>query len=405
MARCFAERVKGWLGRRVGGWRRLWPRQVRVDAILRGGEAGIPAGQYARLTGDLLRPSTRVMDGPHVELLRLFAQEGWACLAPGRFEQTRYYANACECLRLIGWYFFSVRRPEQVREVAGRFLKQFGEGQPVPDGTEQGHSPRGDPILLRPILDSKCYELVDGNHRLAKAVVSGSEFVRAAVMGAPVSTPMQDLLRDVLWQESRREVYQPVPFPEVGGWHVVRRCDDRLARMLECLAEKGITEGSYLDLGSSYGWFVAAMKQRGYRAQGVERDPAAIRVGQFAYGLGPDEVWQGDLLEIVSDLREPRDVVSLFSVVHHAMRGRMAVGAEELVRLVFRATRRVLFFDTGQEHEEWFRSELAGWNVERIEGWLRSHTGCREVWRLGVDADARGNYRRNFRRTLFACVR
>ena len=64
-------------------------------------------------------------------------------------------------------------------------------------------------------------------------------------------------------------------------------------------------------------------------------------------------------------------------------------------------TKKVLFFDTGQNHEEWFRKALPQWDVPFIVDWLRAHTSFREIVPLGIDTDARPPYDRNYRRTLF----
>jgi hypothetical protein len=65
----------------------------------------------------------------------------------------------------------------------------------------------------------------------------------------------------------------------------------------------------------------------------------------------------------------------------------------------------VLFFDTGQSHEEWWRRTLPEWNDEFITEFVQRNTSFDQVIPLGRDADNVGRYANNYQRTLFACVR
>ena len=98
-------------------------------------------------------------------------------------------------------------------------------------------------------------------------------------------------------------------------------------------------------------------------------------------------------------------MVSCFSLLHHFVLGRGSASAEELAGLLDATTAKVLFLDTGQEHEEWFRTTLAGWSAGHVERWLAANTTFREIVRLGPDEDAVGRYAGNYGRMLFACVR
>ena len=79
--------------------------------------------------------------------------------------------------------------------------------------------------------------------------------------------------------------------------------------------------------------------------------------------------------------------------------------AEDLVARLDHATRRVLFLDTGEAHEAWFRDSLPEWNAAFVGEWLVAHTTFRDVVALGTDRDAVSPYEENYGRTLFACVR
>jgi hypothetical protein len=383
---------------------------VSFDQLLRGGEAGMGARHYARIVGDPLLPSTPIAESPHCRLLLDYEAEGDALLEPGRVESTDYYLNAFRVIDAVGAYF-DARSPDDIPRIMRRFVDQHlgRDGDPsesIPFASDPGSYP-----IVRPIAHSDCYEVVDGHHQLARAFVDGQRRVQVRVKGHPITTPVQDLLNDVLWQDGRRELYQPVDLPELHGMPLVRQCSDRFALMQKFLSDRAVEPHgtTYTDIGSSYGWFVAAMRDLGFDARGVERDPIAARVGEVVYGLDLDQVTRSEAVRWLRTA-EPSDVVSCFSVLHHFVLGRGGgVSAEELIGLVDRCTRDILFFDTGQGHELWFRhtlgAEAGGWSPDHIEAWLREHTSFTHVERLGVDEDGIPPFEHQYGRTLFACTR
>jgi len=361
------------------------------------------AAQYALITGQPLLPSTPMEKGPHVAFLREYAIEGDKLLSPGRFEQTAYYRNAMESMRYFGHYFPYAKEPHQIVLVAQRFIKQLLNQEIVPE--LPGHTKKGEPINVRPIRHSDCFEVIDGNHRVAAAIVRGEKCIEVLPQQEAVLTPMQDLLLKVLWQNGRVELYQPIGLPEVRTWPLVRRCADRFALMRDLLQSRQISGGSYVDLGSSYGWFVAQMRALGFDAYGVERDPIAIKVGELAYDNSKDFLICRDLVQFLRESTRKFDVVSCFSVAHHFALGRASITAEEFIGMIDRVTEKVLFFDTGQNHEEWFKEDLQEWDADFIEKWLYKNTTFKRVIRFGTDSDAVGPFEKNYGRTLFACVR
>jgi len=388
----------------------LWAlrsRQVPVERILMSGENGLTAAHYARVTGRLMRASTPVLRSPHTRFLQDYAREGRGILEPRRLEQTEYYRNARECIDLTGFYF-DAKTPGDIRRVAERFLDRF-DGAAQPDAPKvEGQSARHSPVFVHPVRTSDCLQLLDGAHRVAMACARGERTIRVTVQPGAVWTPMQDLLRDVLWLKGRLELYQPVDLPEVRRWPLVRRCRDRLEKMTAFLRQSGMNPGpslSYLDLAASYGWFVAEMASLGCQAGGVERDPVAITVGRHAYGLEAGTVRRADVAAFLATDRQTYDVTSCFSLLHHVVLGRASITPEELARGIDARTRRVFFFDTGQAHEEWFSRILSEWTPDYIESWIRSHTTFTGVHRLGPDADAVPPFEKNYGRMLFACTR
>jgi hypothetical protein len=366
---------------------------VPIDRLLLGAQGGWTAREFAARTDDLMWPSTRLVDGPHVDLLRRHDPTDEEILA------SPYGRLARRCVDAGGRYF-GANDDAQIIAVARRFLSGRRDDERRPQ-----QSGRLDPILVAPIRGSDHYQVLDGHHRLARAAVAGETSVRVVTKWLPVTTPLQDLLLRMSWLDGTKELYQPIHAPELErSWTTVRRCTDRLEKMRTLLAERGIG-GSYLDVASCYGWFVAEMGKAGFDAHGIERDPLAVPLGRAAYGLQEGRIGTGDAVELLTYTDRTYDVVSCFSLLHHFVLGRGSVGPEALMKLLDRATGTVLFLDTGQENEAWFRTSLAGWNPEAIADFLRRHTTFGEIIDLGPDDDAHPPYADNYGRHLFACVR
>lgn len=380
--------------------RRPWSLTVPVDKLLLGAQNArdFTAAQFAEQLGDLMWPSTPVADGPHVALLRLAAERGDA-LTDAEILDSPYGVMAAACVRAQGRYF-SATDPDGIVTVARAFILGAGNGSAA-----RGGSRAGDPILVAPVKGSDHFQVLDGHHRVARAIVRGDRTVRVTAKWLAVTTPLQDLLITMSWLDGDRQLYQPLPGPELRlSWPTVRRCTDRLDKMVAFLDSRGMPPTSYLDVASCYGWFVAEMGKRGYAANGMERDPLAVPLGHAAYGL-TDEIQIGDCVELMRTAGRSWDVVSCFSLLHHFALGRGSVDETELIKLLDGVTGKVLFFDTGQDHEEWFAESLKGWTAERVAQFLREHTTFDEIIDLGPDADAVPPHDRNYGRHLFACVR
>jgi SAM-dependent methyltransferase len=266
-----------------------------------------------------------------------------------------------------------------------------------------GRSTPGTHPQVRPIEGSDCFQVLDGHHRLAMAIREGVREAEVLVTSGTAITYAQQLLLDMSWLDGSARLYQPVDFPEVQTWPLMRRCSDRLALMDAYLDD---ADGrSYLDVGSCYGWFVNEFAKLGFAARGIEADPLALELGQLAYGLDPGQIEIGDCVELLADATRTADVVSCFSLLHHFVMGRGTASPEALIARLDARTREVLFLDTGQAHESWFRFTLPQWTPDHIAGWIRAHSSFTRVEAIGVDGDGAGRFRGKFGRTLFACTR
>jgi hypothetical protein len=383
-------------------------RSIVVDRCLQGGDGGISVRQFARLANDPLRSSRHVRDWPHVKLLQQHEKIGDRLWDPDIFERTEYYRNACLSMTLTGTYFEAQTKSE-ICLVARRFVNRFlGENRLV-SRQDRREDTYGGHIAVHPISHSNCYQVIDGHHRIAISYVRGIREVPAIVEPPEVTTELQDLLLDVLWLRGRRELYQPVDSPELkDGWVLVRRCSDRFAKMIRFLQAESLmppVTTSYLDIASSYGWFVSEMGKAGFQAYGVDQDSIAASVGTLVYGLGSDQFCQSDAAAFLRAARRTYSVTSCFSLLHHYLVRRRDVTAEELLRLIDAATDRVLFFDMGQSHEAFLPTTYVGWDADSIAKWLKSNTTFRRIIPLGTDEDAVPPFQDSYGRMMFACVR
>jgi len=376
---------------------------IAISNILMGGENGCWAESFSRMTGDILRPSTPVSRSPHVELLRDYLEVGDQIFHPGRFATTQYWQNALQCIQIQGAYF-EASTIQGVIERARRFVRMFN-GERIARSS-RSETLEGQPVTVRPIKFSDCYELADGSHRLAIAIIKGEKRYPCTILHSEtVLTPIQQIIMKSSWTVGSRLLYQPIDLPELRGWPVVRGCTDRLDMMKSFLARHGVSSGSYLDIGCGYGWFVHQMSTLGYDAKGVDRDAATVAAGRTVYGLAPSAVTVDDIEGFLSRENQSYTVVSCLSVLHHYVMGKGSISADEFIRRVDALTGKVLFLDTGEAHEGWFKDALKEWTAEYIADWLRRHTTFASIEILGTDQDGKGVYQGQYGRHLFACYR
>jgi hypothetical protein len=379
--------------------------QIAIDDALLGGQNGLSASEYAATTGDLFWPSRRVVDGPHADLLRRARNAG--DLSDEEILDSPYGRMAAGCIDVSGQYF-SATDAAGIVEIARDFIDRTLSHVPRTTTRRARQSRAGTPILVAPVAHSDLYQVVDGHHRIASLAIQGQETFPARVRRSRVRTPVQDLLDEMSWIGGNQELYQPIDAPELErDWVTVRRCTDRLAGMDQVTARLGIepSTSSYLDVASCYGWFVAQMRDRGFDAYGIERDPLALSLGAGAYGLDPSQISVGDAVELLRGDQKRYDLVSCFSLLHHFVLGRGSVDAEGLLELLDQATGRVLFLDTGQANEAWFKESLPEWDPPFIAKFLEKNSTFNEIIDCGPDADAVPPYQDNYGRHLFACIR
>lgn len=380
---------------------------VKVPRLLLGRQAGLSTINFAHRTDDLGWGSTRVVEGPHLDLLQRAVVNGGS-LSDTQIKATRYWSLCMACVSLAGQFHGAHTESELLRHA--RDFIAWGLDTPAADVSAPVRLARKAPIVVAPIVDSDCYSIVDGHHQAAVAAFQGAQEITARSLRLATRTPLQVHLSRMSWLNGERHrLYQPIQSPELGrSWVTVRRCDDRLTKMMSFIERLGElpAEPSYVDLACCYGWFVAKMAEAGFRSTGVERDASAGPLGMHAYGLHRDQMVTGDAWDwLRSESPRSTTLVSCFSLIQHIL---MAGGQTQLrvfVQLLDRVTDRVLFIDSGEDHERMYARYLSNWNAQTIEAFLRANTSFDDVINLGPDEDGTGLYKDNYGRHLFACVR
>src|ERR1700730_1974217 len=380
-------------------------RRIPLTKLLLGGESNWRAKRYAYATGELIRPSIPVSNGPHAEFLKKYAVYGPKIFEEPIFSKTAYFRNARDSITVFGEYFPYCWLPEHIEICAKKFVLQY-EDKDVTDLPSAGHAPTGENIRVFTVKESDCYELDEGNHRAAFAAMRGDESILADVLDIPDYTPLQEMILRVEWQSGEREIYQPLRLPEIQQtWKLLRKSLDRLEKIVRFLEVHNLIAeraGKVMDVGAYYGWFVSEFLKLGYDAYGIERDRSAIGVGDIVYGNVAKRIHWDDAGVALRQSSERYGVICCLSILHHYILRNSRMSATEFLSLLDLRTEKVLFLEMGEEHEAWFSRSLTGWNKDTIKKWVLDNSKFKKAYELGRDDDSVGRYRGNFGRMLFA---
>jgi SAM-dependent methyltransferase len=374
--------------------------------LLVGCQCGLDAIRVAEKTNTLRLGSTLLSDSPHVAVLEYASRLGRA-LSDEEIVGSDYWAFAQGMIEMSG-DFFGARTDSELLSVVRSYVDwALGNGPRVT--MAWGTSPEHDVLVAR-IVGTPYFQVVDGHHRAAVAILRGEAELRVRRTWFDVETPLQVHLEEMSWLAGQgRLLYQPLAAPELtADWEVVRDCRDRLAKMLGYLGASSDRLGrlaTYLDVGSCYGWFLGEMKELGYEVAGIERDFRAKALGVSFYGLDTDEIIIGDAVEMAEKLEDGFDAVSCFSLIHHFVLAEGRPGARRLIEALDGVTNKVLFLDSGEDTEAWFHGRVRDWNSKTIPQFVLDNSSFTDVADLGTDHDGIGRWKNNYGRHLFAFTR
>ena len=377
-------------------------KEISINKLLWGGDFGFDANKYSKLSGNILRSSTMIKDTPHVQLLLEFIEKGESLFRKENYEKSAYYKNALFGINKFGNYF-NITDEEKIIFQIERFINHYKK-IPAPRIRQQS----GDdtiPIVSRNAF-SDCYEVRDGHHRLAIDFVNQKKTVKCQIVDGKSITVLQELVVGNSWTKNELLLYQPINLPEFDKFTLVRKCHDRLSLIQSFLSERTLTSGNYVDLACSFGYFVSKMNDFGLHAEGVDSDQNSLKIAHHYFGVPINNLHNSSLEDFLESDNE-YDIVSALSIFHHYIGGfrECRYPAELLFSKISKATKKVLFFDMGQNHEQWFKTPLREWDNDRIIKFLKENGEFIEILPLGTDTDNVGIYSNNYGRTLFACVK
>jgi len=393
---------------------RIFSRTEEIDLrrTLLDGEGGLSAGKWAEHTQTMRRASLLLADSPHVKFLEKYRARGERVFYDKEFEETAYFTNAMDCVRICGHYF-DYNTVEGIRARARSFISRYeriksGNSLEVEFASRNGRLCFRRLPGVRKTWTPATVQIDDGMHRLAMAWVLGYKTTRALLLPA-MPTRLQSLVATVATTDNWRELYQPINGVEFdSSWALIRRCDDRFEKMVKFLSSYGYRncESSMLDLGCSYGWFVNEFSKKGYQhTVGVDIKPEALKIGRIAYGLRREQLVRSDLESFLTICTRSYDIVLMLSILHHLALKSGFGTVTRVLKQVDGLTRSVLFLDAGQAHEHRYNESLKEWDDDFVISLIKKNTSFDHVLPLGADSDNTGPHRFNYGRTLFACVR
>jgi hypothetical protein len=382
--------------------------EVDLDALLVGEQCGTPLERWVEATGEWSRASCLLAESPYVQLLRS-VQECERSIADDEFLNAQpYHRMAQTAIECTGSYF-GAKTSAGIRQQMRAFWERYSS---LRDGRrslircdDYRHSAQGDLVWTHKIRDSACYEISDGHHRAAMFYMLERSRIPTLILGEKYSY-LQTLVGCT--NEEDLEVSQPVDKEDVRGWSVRRQCRDRLELAVSFLRRQG-WQGqtrTALDASCGYGWFVHQLGQLGMDAVGVTPVDADVKVGRVAFGLTAGSLRRqgsGDALRGAAD--QPHDMVLFLSALQDHVLGLRDEDEHDILRLLDRATGRVLILDTAHNHESRYRAALPEWNDQHIRACVLANTTFKRVIALGRDRDGRGKHEGQYGRTLFACIR
>jgi hypothetical protein len=313
---------------------------VPVGRLLLGLQNQVRADDFAAELGDPMWPSTPVARGPHAQLLRLADET--AELSDEAILSSPYADFARVCIRLRGFYFNATDDAGIVLVARNFIARHRGEVVAALGGHQ---SAAGSPIRVAPIRWSDAYQVLDGHHRVASAIVAGTDSLPARVKWIPVTTPLQRLL--LRGSPGGRRLSQPLPAPELESWAVEEggaALAGRARRTVGIIVgHAGRAGGAFsaLDLASGYGAPVAEMVAAGVACKGVEPDPDRVAVGRVALGLPDDRLHVAEPTHFLAAANRTWEVVTCFDPERLAT----MVEASRLVHLLEARAERAVVLD------------------------------------------------------------
>jgi len=392
----FARPLRQWIRRRPGH------RDLDVQLLVLGAQGGKEAGAFAQAAGTLAFGSLPMEAGPHVTLLRAALASGGQ-LSDEQIRSSSYWGFAKQVTRVAGGWF-GARDDDELLRVSRNFVEwALGDCERV---TNDGGSPFDDSILVARLSGSPVFQIIDGHHRVARAIARGERTVKVHRTWLDNESPLQQRLE--LLSGGTRTMRQPVPAREVeSGWVVTTNCADRLLRIVRFL-ERDLdapASATYLDVGAGYGWYLGEMRRFGLQVLGIEPDVRAVSIGTSFYGLTDGDFVVGEATASVEDLAGPYDVVSCFGLRALLQGCGTQLETTRLIKGLDRISGRVLFVDSDDRPDGRTSGADEDPSATSLTSLILANTSFRQVIDLGSNHDPIGPWSVGSGSRLLAFVR
>lgn len=206
----------------------------------------------------------------------------------------------------------------------------------------------------------------------------------------------------------KKYIYQPLPNERYNDeFIVIRNCKDRSDAMINFTKKyfsDELSTKTFLDIGSSCGYFVNSFEKICKASYGIEKDINQSMIAKLFYKKNKKNIISGDFKEILPS-HDQYDIISCLSVLHHFIINPQDDDAAELLKIIDQKTKSILFFEMAEEKEDWYKEKLSGWNLETIPQWVIDNTSFTKYEALVVDNDSVGEFYDNYGRTVFAFYR
>jgi len=230
-------------------------RRVPASRLLMGAQCRLDAVAFSEAIGSPRYGSMPMLDGPHVALLRQ------AKASPSPLDD--------DALRASAYFSFGA----VVRDEWGDYV-------------------------------------VDGHHRVAKALADGATHLRVQRTWLSTDTPLRARLAG---GAPPRCLEAPLPARDLEGVPVAHNMEARYVGLLRALGHDH-APGRLLEVGPGYGWLSARLKQRGWDVHVVVPHAVDASAAVGILGLARDDVLDGDAADLVAGLGGRFDAVACWGL-------------------------------------------------------------------------------------------
>jgi len=208
---------------------------------------------------------------------------------------------------------------------------------------------------------------------------------------------------------NKTELYQPTyqkrSFFLVRKGTVQRSCEDRFDAISKRVSA---SSGSYLDIGSQFGYFVFKMAELGFVSTGMEADLPA-----YNYASNLAKINEATNVRFIHEhLDEDRakslphyDIISILNVFHHIVHFSGFEKADKIMKTLYQKCDGILFFETGEYEEKGhYWSEDLQFMGKSSKEWIGDYLK-KLGFRCVEEAGRFPTHLSGHKRTLFCCFK